>query len=445
MLTAMRFFFAAAALSLAATSSFAAGIWIDPPAPTTHTDVTLHIQEWASCPPPPKLTRNGYVFTAFIGGGPCLSPPVLVTFDLALGKLEAGDYEVVVNSIDWGGSGPGRIGYATFYVRDADAQISVQGVSYGPTSGGTEVILSAYDAVGCFGSDLTQCPIPTVTFNGFPATVSIENFKRGTLSVTAPPNAKGIADVVVTGSRGTKHGRVFQYYDPAEAPPSSLFERVLVPVWSFGPGAYGSNWITQVSLLNNNFYVLEPYNRSPARVAPGDAIALDFGVSRRAGVLFFPPREFSDNLSYGSLVRDTSRQAEDWGAEVPIVRESEFRARPVNLLNVSGDARFRATLRIYDPDSVDGDAYIRVNSMPTGANVGEMTIQLRSATPCVRFAPCASDEPASATVDLGGAFPGIAAEKSVRVQVMSFGGGRLWAFITITNNQTQHVTTITPQ
>jgi len=281
------------------------------------------------------VTQTRNTFTVIINPGPCLSPLVLGTFTLPLGRVEPGDYEVVVNP-------PARTGYAMFFVRDADAAVFVTGPSIGPTSGGTEVTLYA-DAVNCFGPDLTLCPLPIVTFNSVRATVIQEKFISGTLAVIAPPNTKGVADVVVSGARATKHGRVFRYYDPAEAPPSTMFERVLVPVYAFGPGAFGSNWTTEVMLLNNTQFAAEPYRLLPARIAAQSTISLDFGASRPGGVLFFPPRESSSELSFGSLVRDTSRQVEDWGTEVPVVRENEFRNGKLNLLNVPIDPRFRQT------------------------------------------------------------------------------------------------------
>jgi hypothetical protein len=421
---------------LVSTSLFAATIEVQPPAPTSATEVTLRIQEYVSCPPPPKVTRLGTTISVVIDPGPCLSPLVLGTFLLPLGLLEPGDYEVIVNP-------PQRTGYVAFFVSDADSGVFVQSPSIGPTTGGTEVTLFA-DSVTCFGPDRAICPLPIVTFNGVGATVIEAKFNMGTLAVIAPPNAKGIADVVVSGTRATRRGRVFRYYDPAEAAPSSMFERVLVPVYAFGPGAFGSNWTTEVTVLNSGFYDLEAYRR-PIRVKGRSTMILDFGGSRAGGVLYFPPRDFSSQMQFGSLVRDTSRQAEDWGTEVTVVRESEFRKGTFSLLNIPVDSRFRQTLRIYDVDSVEGFARLSVYSMSTSALIAEKSIPLRSANPCKRFQPCASDEPAMATIDLLTAFPEAADQDRVRIDIVGDSSSRLWAFASVTNNQTQHVTVISPQ
>jgi hypothetical protein len=413
---------------------------IIPAAPTTATPVSAIFRYYASCPPPPEVTRVGNAFHVLLKQGPCLSPPALVAFTVDFGKLAPGDYEVI-------GEGPynggvARVDYGAFFVRDADATIIVLGQSFGPTTGGTQVTLLPGSAVNCSGA---HCPLPQVLFNGAPAKIDTDAFARGQLVVTAPPGAKGVADVVVVGSAGTTSGRVFRYYDPNEGPLPSMFERVLVPVWFSGPGAFGSNWTTDVTMLNPNSFGFEPYRRSPLPfVAAMSTIRLDFGASRAGGVLFFSPRDFTPAPRFGSLVRDLSRNADDWGTEVRVVRESDFRTAEFSLINVPVDARFRATLRIYDADSVESQVGVFAYAMD-GTVLAFKTVQLRSATPCPPFQPCASDDPAYAQVDLLALFPEIAGQPRVRLTLRPATGARTWAFATITNNATQHVTVITPQ
>jgi hypothetical protein len=133
------------------------------------------------------------------------------------------------------------------------------------------------------------------------------------------------------------------------------------------------------------------------------------------------------------------------GAEVPVVRESEFRSGAFSLLNIPVDNRFRQTLRIDNVDSVDEFVRLLVYSMSTSALIAEKSISLHSATPCQRFQPCASDEPAVATIDLLTTFPEVAGQDRVRIDIVADSASRLWAFAPVTNNHTQHVTTITPQ
>ncbi len=423
---------------LAAVPLFA--IEIDPAAPTTATPVTLTVHEFASCPPPPELTRAGNTFHVLLKQGPCLSPPLPYTFTIPLGKLAPGDYEVVTETPAY--NDIVRTGYLAFFVSDADASVYVASLPFGPTTGGTEVILYA-DAVDCYGP---SCPLPSVLFNGVPATVEREKFNGGTLAVITPPGATGIADVVVSGTRATKSGRVFRYYDPNHGPLPTMFERVLVPVWSFGDGAFGSKWTTEITMWNPNLYGFEPYGRAPVPfIDRRSTTALSFGATRSGGVLFFPPRGVSPSPRFGSLVRDTSRQADDWGTEVRVVRESDFRDAELSLLNVPVAARFRQSLRIYDVDSVESRVVVDLYAMD-GTFLASNSVALHSGTPCRRFEPCASDDPAYAMVDLLALFPEAAGRDRVRVDIHSVDiGARLWALISVTNNNTQHVTVITPQ
>jgi hypothetical protein len=431
------------ALLLLAVPLSAATIDIDPPNPTSATPVTLIIHEVVSCPPPPQVTRSGNTINIALSPGICLTPPVLATFTLPLGVLQPGDYEVVINP-------GGRTGYTSFYVREADPHVFVIGQSVGPTTGGSEIGLYASDAQLCFSTDLNTCPIPTVTFNGVPGTVVKEKFISGSFAVITPPNQKGIAEIVVSGPRGTARGKVFRYYDPNEGPLPSMFERVLVPVFASGPGAFGSQWSTEVTVLDGAATDVEPYRRAPvARLASGTPAPLDFGASHPAGVLFFAPLDLSARMQFGSLVRDTSRQAQDWGTEVPIVRDDELRSDRFNLLNVPADSRFRQTLRIYDADSVEGPVNVLIYSMTDNRLLASRFVPLQSAHPCRRFEPCPSDDPATATIDVQSLFPELATESRVRIEIFSLANGHyarhVWAFVTVTNNQTQHVTVITPQ
>jgi hypothetical protein len=47
--------------------------------------------------------------------------------------------------------------------------------------------------------------------------------------------------------------------------------------------------------------------------------------------------------------------------------------------------------------------------------------------------------------DLRGFFPEVGTTERVRVAVTSIDNVPIWAFVTVTNNETQHVTTITSQ
>jgi len=78
-------------------------------------------------------------------------------------------------------------------------------------------------------------------------------------------------------------------------------------------------------------------------------------------------------------------------------------------------------------------------------------VALQSSTRCERPKPCVSDAPASSQIDLISLFPQAAAQDRVRVEIVPiirtgwYAEPHFWAFASITNNVTQHVTVITPQ
>lgn len=420
-------------LSLFALPLFAA-VQTQPAQPTSATPITLIVSGFGSCPPAPQVTRSGNTITVATGYGPCLSPPAPVTFTLPIGTLPPGDYEVVVMQDG------NRSDYGMFFVSDASTQLIVQGPNFGPANGGTRVTLLPGDALTCTGTDLNLCPVPVVTFNGVPATVDVNLFKQGQLVVTTPPNTKGIANVVVVGSRRTVSGYVFRYYARDEAPPSSMFERVLLPVYFFARGAFGTNWTTDVEMLNASFFPIEPWLLDA--VPPRTQTAVNLGGSRPGGALVFTPRDFASSIRFGARVRDGARESDDWGTEVPVIRESQFRSGEFSLLNIPLDSRFRLLLRVYGVDSVDDNVTIRATANDGTAAV--RSFPLHSTTPCAFATPCVSIDPAFTSLDPLAAFPEMAGKSTMRLDMYT-SRQRSWAFVTITNNATQHVTIVTPQ
>jgi hypothetical protein len=116
-------------------------------------------------------------------------------------------------------------------------------------------------------------------------------------------------------------------------------------------------------------------------------------------------------VSYDLRIRDTSRSDKSLGTEIPVV--------------FARDTARTATLGI---------------SSFENAPLDFRTAQLSSGC-----ASSACDSPAFTSIDLDALLP---ANRPERVNVHLFTGvrdARLWAMITLTNNETQEVTTVTPQ
>src|SRR5712691_3042363 len=340
-LTTVRVF---AVLSLVAVAAFGqfspAPPSVDPPDPTSNDAVTLIVQQVASCPPPPEMTRSGFDIAVILRPGLCLSPPVLVTQRVELGALPPGQYHVVISAE--GGQWPSTF---SFVVLDANSTVAVS-QSVGSTAGGTTVNI-VVAAAHCLNHAPTACPPPSITFGGVPAT-NVVVIDQSHFRATTPPHAMGAVLVTVSGDSFVKSSYAFRYYDPTAAPSDKFFEKILIPVIFNGQGALGSNWVTELSLRNDNGYVVEPWHPIAGSGAIAPVKPLFFGSgSAPSGLFLIVPRQAATGLSFHAAVHDASRADRAWATEIPVVREDDFSSSGVELLDIPGDSRFRTMVRVY--------------------------------------------------------------------------------------------------
>jgi hypothetical protein len=153
-------------------------------------------------------------------------------------------------------------------------------------------------------------------------------------------------------------------------------------------------------------------------------------------------RQQSSSLSFAARIRDTSRSGE--GAELPIVRERDFRRGHIVLPGVTVEPGSRTTLRLYSIDEIpsftielSGEG---INPIFTGTSfAGGATVAATKAT---------GDAPWIATIDvasviqrryLDGDFGPFRIDITARPPF-----SRIWAMVSITNNDTQRVTIVSP-
>lgn len=296
------------------------------------------------------------------------------------------------------------------------------------------------------------CPI-RVTFGGVAGTVLSAAPDR--IVVIAPPHGEespfGATVPVLVFSPGRTSLRTTFYYSPRSDDPESYVRYLLPLLPARAGGALGSLWETRLVVRNGSEHPLVPLPvdadlRMPPPpvnvVAPGQTRDdLRFGriIGGDGGFLYIP-RPLDDAASMTLRVRDTSRAAEGLGTEVPIVPPGDFRTR-VNLLSVPTDARYRATLRIYGDQLAPMPARVRLYREGESVPFSEQVVQLSgfiSAAP-IPFPP----SPAYAQLDPLTPAARAAGER-LRVEVASEWDVKLWAMLSITNNETQQVTLITP-
>ncbi|HEY0593587.1 MAG TPA: hypothetical protein VGF40_17575 [Thermoanaerobaculia bacterium] len=256
------------------------------------------------------------------------------------------------------------------------------------------------------------------------------------------------------------------------------WERILLPLANRPtPGGFGSLWESSFVLYNAGAHTLDPniplsdifpfdsgcYFPPCAKrplIPPGTASApmlWQTKVGHPPGLLLYVRRTLVDDVAFNLRIQDVSRQALTWGTEIPVVRERELRTGVIDLLDVPTDGRFRVALRVYDPyqeprtrpDATTSWVKIELFSMESQELIASRTAELvQPPIENLCGAPTAGITcwPGSFEIHhLVNEFPAIAASDRIRVRITPLTPGlRMWAFANVTNNETQHVTTITP-
>ena len=331
----------------AAVSAHAA-FEFEPIAPTDRSYIHLQVREmWRDgcVPSTPGVTRNGNAIEVMwmIPGGGC---PLAVTpwnKEAPIGTLPAGVYDVVVKVDDRGT-------ILTLATKKLIVTESAPAFTVDPR------VVSA-NAPGEVQLPVCQYFFPV------PASLVVEidgvavpwQANECNLTVTLPPHAPGPVNVTCARRRHHVHGdQRDSLRRSRRRPEPSLYERVLVPILYDGPGAYGSQWLTETQMINaseREVRFLPDVSRPLTSLAPGAETSLSVYGQRPTGLVLFVPRD--GDVRFGSIVRDVSRDAEDFGTEVPVARERDT-DRTLYLPNVPFDSRYRLQLRIYDIDGRSG-------------------------------------------------------------------------------------------
>ncbi|HEX9160924.1 MAG TPA: IPT/TIG domain-containing protein [Thermoanaerobaculia bacterium] len=313
--------------------------------------------------------------------------------------------------------------------------------SSGPAAGGTVVTVK--------GSGFAACPIcsppflPTVFFGSVAAKTTLVDAE--TLQAVTPAHPPQTVTVIVNQFNGrVTVPNAFTYTGDI----NDAFEPILLPV--FSPpihGAFGSEFQTLATAANRVgiepifVFGVDQSCFAPPPLGPlpfGDFVIVDANdfsaglttCSSGPGRLLYVDKAHASAVTFNLRVRDLSRNAESHGTEIPIVRRSDFTTERISLLNVPIEDGFRNTLRIYALAPTSAVVTVlgqrQTIALQPGANAFEPAFAQFSNFPTPAEAGFFGD---------------------IRVDVeQPFGavGVPIWAFITVTNNQTQEITTITP-
>jgi len=409
-----------AAFALMSSPLWAANIRFDPPNPDSRSLVVAHLIGSGGGSSFASWTRAGQVITIATGGFPLIG-----SFDIPvqLGVLPAGLYEVRSD-----------IAPTTHLaVADTDQAFQIEPNTI-PETGGTIHLVGPI--ISCIhGPTSIEFCDATVKIDGIDATVIGKG--SGLVDVAAPPHAPGTVDVVVHSDSVLQSGTftrtaALNYFPTAGGRDPAFFERILLPVFFSGPGAFGSQWQTQAAAHNGNAFAVTGdgiFNLD------ANASTVVNGTNIPTGLVEFVPRQATPALDFSLLVRDVSRDATDFGTSVPIVREHEMFTRPFSLVNVPSDPRYRIGLRLYAYDLFPTQMSVAISTLDGSFAVSNSVMLLP-----------ANEHAFLLIGNLLADQPGLIGKGPLRIDITPMQpAARAWAYVTVTNNETQHVTTIAPE
>jgi hypothetical protein len=350
------------------------------------------------------------------------------------------------------GADPGKVTNAFTYTAGVEPfrVLSVK-PAFGSVHGGNDVVLQLDQIPAC--SD----PVPpaSVTFGNTEGVNAVQDDEAKTITVTTPRHLEGPVDLIVRtcGGAQTFVANGFFFMPEAGVNPGD-FEKILIPVAYNGPGARGSQWRTSVSVTNLSERSIDTPEPTFAEVllgcsAPRSRIlarttTATCGPDHQAGQLVYLRKRFAGDLHFGARIFDTSRGDVNAGTEVPVVRDRDLRDHIV-LVNVPIDARFRTSLRVYNPHRFITRVHLRfLHAVDPSIVLGQTDIDLTAPQENGSF-PL---RPSFHFIDdLAARFPAIAGEGRVQIELTpnELTRSPIWAMASITNNETQMVTVVTPQ
>ncbi|HEX2833173.1 MAG TPA: hypothetical protein VHW00_09170 [Thermoanaerobaculia bacterium] len=233
-------------------------------------------------------------------------------------------------------------------------------------------------------------------------------------------------------------------------------ELVLLPLYlqDAVAGANGSRWTTELVMHNGNgenvfFGPCNVPSETPCPplvfvMTPGETLrnpVVGFTSAGRYGRLLHVPHDLAANIAFNLRVFDAA-STRDAGTEIPVARSGDFVASRLQLLNVPTAPAGRVLLRLYDPDDRGAAARvaIRVYSLAGAllqSDEASFSPSGYGAHEGLRFAPSFIEAPLE--------IPAAAGNQPVRVEIEPLTDRlRIWGFVTVTNDVTQHVTVISP-
>jgi hypothetical protein len=166
-------------------------------------------------------------------------------------------------------------------------------------------------------------------------------------------------------------------------------------------------------------------------------------------VLLHVESQYAAAFTFVSRIRDVSREQDSAGTEIPVVHEDRIAEQPVRLLNVPIATKFRNMLRVYAlPEIANPEVEVRYYRMTERSSLFADRTPLRIERLRLRTYAAMQGfllHPSLAEVPGFESAPELAGQTALWIDVVPITPGlRIWAFVSITNNDTQQVTLVTP-
>ncbi|HUP48474.1 MAG TPA: IPT/TIG domain-containing protein [Thermoanaerobaculia bacterium] len=332
----------------------------------------------------------------------------------------------------------------------------------GPTAGGTLVTIT--------GANLTlppgfACILPCPTTVRFGASSAVDPLDEqdSRVTVRTPAHAAGTVELTLrTGDgRSVTVANAFTFVTGEE----SGYTAFLLPVYTDGdvPGAHGSLWRSEFWIRNNSELIalLAPWDCPPGQgcltvfpltraLQPNETLR---GLpdtlrppSANPGRMLYVSEQAASRLSPSLRLWDVSRQALDAGTELPVVRAADLHTGTTQLMAVPLDGNFRLMLRVYDTAHSESRFRVRIYAQPEGIGNEISLAEVDLVATTLDEGPFRL-QPAYAQYAIATRLPLSTAPPSpARIEVEPLTPGSMfWTFVAVTNNDTQHVTLVTPQ
>lgn len=391
----------------------------------------------------------------------CLSAVSEFASFIRIPPLAAGKYDLRARLFDF----DGPIEFFTGQVTVTGTPAGIESISHSfDSSAGNRVVILR----GNFACSTAPCATPQVTFGGLPAE-GVEKISDHEIHAVAPARTNvRTVDVTVRGDG-------YSYVLPSGFTYVSLseYERILIPIFTSRPvpGAFGSLWKSELQIVNRtrlsldptiDIFPLEPRCDSEvcvAPLAPMKMLSPRFATPRLDVIdppvlQFYVRSDLAPYLAFTLRIRDLSRQSESWGTDVPVVRERDLRTS-LTLVDVPLQPRFRQMLRVLMPDYVGCCAAHAIFFSAEGNVLAEREVRagrpngsIGGLVPAPYLREGSREfplQPAYAEIDLR-SIPELAGHETVWLIIESASPpSRVWAFVSVTNDETQQVTLITPK